>query len=50
MVEDINSIMDLLDSDKNGFIDYSEFLKATVDWNRYLSRQNLEHVFNIFDK
>ena len=37
----VNSIMKEVDTDDNGFIDYNEFLKATVDINKILSNENL---------
>ena len=38
------------DTDKNGHIDYSEFIAATIDKKKLLSKERLKHAFNIFDK
>ena len=46
----VNSIMKEVDTDDNGFIDYNEFLKATVDINKILSNENLQNTFKLFDK
>lgn len=46
----IENIMHQVDADGNGLIDYSEFLKATVDASRILSNKYLEAAFSLFDK
>ena len=45
----VEKIMDQVDSDKNGVIEYSEFLRACVDHTKLTSREHLETVFRIFD-
>ena len=45
----VDRIIQNLDSDKNGFIDYFEFLAATIDQEKLLSFQNLKKAFSIFD-
>ena len=47
------NVLDIIkecDSDKNGFINYTEFLTATVDRSKAFSRARIREVFNIFDK
>ena len=39
-----------MDSDKNGSIDYSEFISATIDKRRLLSKERLKAAFAIFDR
>ena len=39
-----------VDTDRSGFIDYTEFLTATINWKKELSHAKLENVFKIFDK
>jgi calcium-dependent protein kinase len=46
---DWNNLVDTLDSDGNGKIDYAEFTTAAVDRRVLLSQKNLEHAFKIFD-
>lgn len=48
-IEDINSIIEYCDGDGSGFIDYTEFLTATLNWKKILSREKLETVFKAFD-
>jgi calcium-dependent protein kinase len=48
-LEDIDSIIESCDGDGNGFIDYTEFLTATLNWKKLLSREKLEAVFKAFD-
>lgn len=48
--DEINEMMTRLDTDKNGFIDYSEFIVAAMDKRKLLSSERLDSVFNAFDK
>jgi calcium-dependent protein kinase len=43
------AIMLEVDSDHNGFIEYSEFLRANVDSRKIISEANLKHAFRMFD-
>lgn len=43
-------ILDALDKNKNGVIDYTEFLTAASDKTKLLTDQNLRFAFNMFDK
>lgn len=47
--DEIRKIMGRVDTDKNGCIEYSEFLVAAMDKRKLLSSENLEAVFNAFD-
>jgi calcium-dependent protein kinase len=42
--------MSKIDSDKSGYIDYSEFVAASMDGRTLLSKNNLESAFGAFDK
>ena len=46
----VEKIMSNVDADHSGFIDYSEFVLATANYNVLLSKTNLESAFNAFDK
>lgn len=49
----INEFEDLiakLDQDNSGFIEYEEFLRATVDTESMLTEKNLQFAFKFFDK
>ena len=46
---DVVRIMEAADTDKNGFIDYSEFLTAAYDKHKLITEPNLRKVFNLFD-
>jgi calcium-dependent protein kinase len=48
--EEVERIMNLVDTDQNGWIDYSEFVMATLDKKNLLSDERLEAAFRIFDK
>ena len=42
--------MDSMDLDGNGTVDYNEFITATINKSKVLSKQNLEATFKAFDK
>ncbi|CAG9329859.1 unnamed protein product [Blepharisma stoltei] len=49
--KDINveEILANCDTDYNGYIDYNEFLTATLDWHKALSDDRLQATFNAID-
>jgi calcium-dependent protein kinase len=47
---DIDRIMQRCDSNKNGYIDFTEFLTASIDWKQALSGERLEALFKELDK
>lgn len=47
---EIKSIMTRVDTDKSGYIDYSEFLAAAMDRKKLLSMERIEKAFEAFDK
>ena len=48
--EEIHRIMVRVDTDRSGYIDYSEFLAAAMDRKKLLSVERLEAAFHAFDK
>eukprot|EP00829_Urostomides_striatus_P014491 TRINITY_DN4306_c0_g1_i3.p1 TRINITY_DN4306_c0_g1~~TRINITY_DN4306_c0_g1_i3.p1 ORF type:complete len:484 (-),score=139.28 TRINITY_DN4306_c0_g1_i3:11-1462(-) len=48
--QEVEQIMKNVDSDNNGFIDYSEFLMASTNKKKLLSKENLKKAFDLFDK
>lgn len=46
---DIDQILQNCDTDYNGFIDYNEFLTATLNWHKVLSQSRLDAAFNAID-
>ena len=46
----VNNILGRLDDNHNGFIDYSEFVMATIDKKIILNNKNLRMVFDLIDK
>lgn len=46
---ELANIMKSIDHDNNGFIEYEEFLRATVDRSLLLSEANLRSAFDLFD-
>lgn len=47
--EYIEKIMSEVDTDGNGFIEYDEFIKATLNENVLYSRGNMRKAFDMFD-
>ena len=48
-VEEVERIMEICDTDRNGYLDYTEFLTATMSWDN-LETETLDAAFNAFDK
>ena len=46
---EVNRLLSNVDTDRNGYIDYSEFIKASLDRSKHLCKQNLEATFRAFD-
>lgn len=47
---DVESIFTRLNTDKSGFIDYTQFLNACMENDRYKNKKNLELAFRMFDR
>jgi Ca2+-binding EF-hand superfamily protein len=47
---EIGDLIQKLDTNRNGEIDYSEFLTATVAHQLVITEQNLETAFSLFDR
>ena len=45
----VEKIMGQVDTDNNGFLEYSEFLKAVIDNEAILSTKNIKFAFEMFD-
>ncbi|OMJ90666.1 hypothetical protein SteCoe_6946 [Stentor coeruleus] len=48
-LEEVEKIMQQVDSNNSGFIDYSEFLMASAQKDILLSKNNLDNAFKAFD-
>ena len=48
--EELEKIMDLVDIDKNGYIEYQEFILATFSKKKILTDDNLKRSFDMFDR
>jgi calcium-dependent protein kinase len=47
---DIDNAMNIMDSNKNGYIDYTEFIAACLQSYNYLKENHLKSAFGYFDK
>jgi calcium-dependent protein kinase len=47
--KDINDILLQIDNDDNHKINYSEFIAATIDIRKYLTKAKIEALFKSFD-
>lgn len=50
MPDDFNSVLEGLDTDGSGSIDYSEFLASTLSAKQYMKKEAAWAAFRIFDK
>lgn len=48
--DEINEICDKIDTDKSGYIDYSEFLSATINKKKLLRKKELKQAFQHIDR
>jgi calcium-dependent protein kinase len=48
--EEIDLIFKKLDNDNNGYIEYEEFLRASIDKEIFVTDEILKFAFNFFDK
>ena len=48
-IEVVNHVMNTVDTDGSGFIEYSEFIAAAISHETLLSKNNLEAAFNACD-
>lgn len=47
---EVERIMNSVDVDKNGTIDYTEFITATMNKDKLLTGERLKNAFDYFDK
>ena len=47
--QEVDRVMNIIDVDGNGFIEYEEFLRASIDINKILTDENVKIVFQLFD-
>lgn len=47
---EVDRIMSSVDMDANGAIDYTEFISATINKNKLLTKERLKTAFDHFDK
>ena len=50
VIQKVEPLFILLDSDNNGYIEYEEFLRACIDKKEVLTEEYLEYAFNFLDK
>jgi calcium-dependent protein kinase len=48
--EDLENLMEFIDIDKNGYIEYQEFISATISKEKLITEENLKRSFDMFDK
>lgn len=48
--EELDELFDSVDTDKSGFIDYTEFIAATMSSKKNLSEEKLTAAFKLFDQ
>lgn len=48
-IQFISDTFSKIDTDKDGFIDYTEFIAASIDQNIYLKEDKIFRIFQIMD-
>jgi len=48
--ETVDKLMQKIDINNSGYIDYTEWVRATIDKHNILSKDKIETAFRIFDK
>jgi len=48
--KEVFRIMDMIDGDGNGFIEFEEFMQCSLHKDKILTDENLKTVFNLFDE
>jgi calcium-dependent protein kinase len=48
--DELLAIIEAVDTDSSGAINYTEFIAATMEQNMYLKEENLRNAFKMFDK
>lgn len=48
--EDVEQLMNVMDSNRNGFIDYTEFIAGCLQSYNYLKENHLKTAFSYYDK
>ncbi len=48
--KEVNRLIEIIDVDGNGFIEYEEFLRACVDKKEILTENNLKYAFKFLDQ
>jgi calcium-dependent protein kinase len=48
--DDVDALFNQVDADNSGFIDYSEFVVASMNEKNLLTNEKLEAAFKMFDK
>ena len=48
--EEVETVYNVMDSNQNGYIDYTEFIAACLQSYNYLQESHLKTAFSYFDK
>jgi calcium-dependent protein kinase len=48
--DEISQIFNMMDINRNGKIDYTEWVAATLDYDKIMKGQKIETAFEFFDK
>lgn len=49
-VEEIRDIIQNIDANENGQVNYAEFINATIDKTKIITKEKLKAAFDYFDK
>lgn len=50
IIDCLDELMKTIDTDNNGYIEFEEFIRASIDKEKLLTEKNLKIAFDVFDK
>lgn len=50
ILDSLDELMKTIDTDNNGYIEFEEFVRASIDKDKLLTEKNLKIAFDVFDK
>ena len=50
IIDSLDELMKTIDTDNNGYIEFEEFIRASIDKEKLLTEKNLKIAFDVFDK
>jgi len=49
MDKQVDAVLNQLDQNKDGQVDFTEFMQCAIDHQMFLNRKNIDNMFKVFD-